>query len=111
MQDDMAEIGQRIRELRGRRGLTQGQVAEAIGAADDSVVSKIEHGTRGLAAAELASLCEYFGVASDEILFGRDHEPAGVLLRATDDVDAARVVEHVEQAFADLRYVRALVES
>ena len=56
-------------------------------------------------------LCEYYGVSSDHLLFGTDHrEPTGVALRADEGADVTRVVDRVEAAFADYRYVRALVE-
>lgn len=111
MDNHMQEIGQRIRALRDERGMTQGELAKALGMGDESVVSKIENGVRGLAAAELAEVCVFFGVRSDTLVFGTSEEPVGALLRSEDDADARRVVERVEEAFADLRYVRALIES
>lgn len=110
MRDDMPEIGPRIRELRVRRGITQAELADAIGASDASVVSKIESGVRGLAANELAAICARLGVTSDHVLFG-GASATGVLLRAEASADARRAIARVEDAFADLRYVRALVES
>jgi transcriptional regulator with XRE-family HTH domain len=112
MTDEMAEIGARIQRLRKERDLTQTELAEALDLGDDSIVSKIENGTRGLAATELADLCALFGLRSDQILFGTPEEkPVGTMLRAEGDEDVERVVARVEEAFADLRYVRALVES
>jgi transcriptional regulator with XRE-family HTH domain len=109
--NDMPQIGARIGALRTQHGMTQAQLADSVGFTDKSVISKIESGTRGLAAAELARLCECFGVQSDEILFGSERaEPAGVLLRG-EGPEAERVVKRVEEAFADLRYVRALIDS
>ena len=112
MDDNMAAIGARLRELRDHRGATQAEVAAIIDASDETVVSKIENGKRGLGSYELARLCEFFGVSSDTILFGSNSgASAGALLRADSGDDAARVVSRVEEAFADLRYVRSLVES
>ena len=112
MHNDMTEIGQRVQQLREDRGLTQAQLAELLDLADGSVVSKIEKGTRGLGAFELAKLCEAFELRSDQLLFGTGEEkPVGVMLRATGNGDVDRVVARVEEAFADLRYVRDLVES
>jgi len=108
----MIEIGRRIRSLREERGATQAELAVALEMTDESVISKIENGVRGLAAAELAGMCNFLGVRSDAIVFGATTgEPAGALLRAESSADAQRVVERMEEAFADLRYVRALVES
>lgn len=112
MDNEMALIGERIKRLRTDRELSQADVAAQLQLADDTVVSKIETGARGLAATELAQLCELFGMRSDQILFGTEDEvPVGALLRATDSAEAERVVERIEEAFEDYLYVRALVES
>lgn len=54
-------------------------------------------------------MCAHYGVSSDHILFGATEEMVGAVLRAEDGGDASRVVGLVEEAFADFRYVRALV--
>jgi transcriptional regulator with XRE-family HTH domain len=110
MKDDLEEIGSRVRALRKARGLSQADLAHVLDV-DGTAISKIENGKRGLAAAELAQLCEHFEIGSDEFLFGGQGAPAGVLLRAADSAQAQSVVERVEQAFADYRYVKALIES
>jgi transcriptional regulator with XRE-family HTH domain len=109
MKNDMVEIAARIRALLEERGDTQADLARVLDV-DESAVSKLLSGRRGLAAAELAALCEYYGVRSDTILFGaQDELLVGAVLRADEDADAARVIARVEEAFADYRYVRALV--
>jgi transcriptional regulator with XRE-family HTH domain len=111
MSDNTYSIGARIKALRGMHGLTQEQLGEIVDL-DETAVSKIEHGKRGLAAAELAQICEHFGIRSDELLFGKPERPrAGVLLRADAGVDAERAVELAKAAFSDYRYVKALIES
>ena len=109
MKNDMNEIAGRIRDLLAEREGTQADLARVLDV-DDSAVSRLIKGERGLAAGELAALCAHYGVSSDQILFGRASDATvGVLLRANDGSDATRVVELVEGAFADYRYVRALV--
>lgn len=109
MQNDMLEIGGRIRALAEERGETQSQLGDALGI-DATAVSKLFAGRRGLAASELATLCEHYGVSSDTVLFGHlEAEPVGALLRADLGADASRVIERVEKAFEDYRYLRALV--
>jgi transcriptional regulator with XRE-family HTH domain len=110
MKDDLEEIGSRVRALRKARGQSQAHLAHVL-EVDGTVISKIENGKRGLAAAELAQLCEHFGISSDEFLFGGQGAAAGVLLRAADGAQTQHVVERVERAFADYRYVKALIES
>jgi len=110
MKNDMIEIAARIRALLEERGDTQADLARVLDV-DESTVSKLLSGRRGLAAAELAALCEHYGVRSDTILFGaQDKLLVGAVLRADEDADAARVIARVEEAFADYRYVRALVK-
>lgn len=110
MKNDMNEIGERIRSLLEERGDSQADLARVLDV-DGSAVSRLLKGDRGLAAGELAAMCAHYGVSSDYILFGAsDEDPVGAVLRAEDGADASRVVQLVEEAFADYRYVRALVE-
>jgi transcriptional regulator with XRE-family HTH domain len=103
MSEDLHPVGERMKALRETHGLTQEQFGEIIGL-DETAVSKIEHGKRGLAAAELAQICEHFGIRSDEVLFGDATRPrAGVLLRADAGADAERAVERAKAVFADYR--------
>ncbi len=110
MKDDLKEIGGRVRALRKERGLSQADLACVLDV-DETAISKIENGKRGLATAELAQLCEHFQMSSDELLFAEQGAPAGVLLRAADGARTQRILERVERAFADYRYVKALIES
>ena len=110
MNDDLEKIGLRVRAIRKEQGLGQTELARVLDV-DETAISKIENGKRGLAAAELALLCERFGMRSDVLLFGEEGMPSGALLRAGDGAQARRVVERVDRAFADYRYVKALIES
>lgn len=106
----MEMIGSRIRELLEDRGDTQAILARVL-SIDESAVSKLLAGRRGLAAGELLALCEHYGIPSDQILFPeREQQPAGVVLRADAGADAQRVLKRVEESLANLRYVRALTE-
>jgi transcriptional regulator with XRE-family HTH domain len=105
----MLGIAARIRALVEDRGDTQADLGRHL-EIDPTAVSRLLSGQRGLAAGELAALCVRYGVSSDTILFGEQNEArVGVLLRADEGADATRVVDRVERAFADYRYVRALV--
>lgn len=110
MKNDLKEIGSRVRAIRKERGIGQAELAQVLDV-DETAISKIENGKRGLAAAELAQLCEHLQMSSDELLFGERDAPSGVLLRAADGAQTRRVLERVERAFADYRYVKALIES
>ena len=110
MKNDMKEIGGRIRALLEERADSQADLARLLDV-DGSAVSRLLKGERGLAAGELVAMCAHYGVSSDQILFGvADEELVGAVLRADAGADASRVVQRVEEAFSDYRYVRALVE-
>lgn len=107
MNDDMDHIAQRIRALLEERGERQADLARVLDLREETV-SRLLNGKRGLAAGELAALCSHYGVSSDHLLFGAAPDRAGVLLRADVGADADELVARLEQAFEDLRYVRAL---
>src|SRR5204862_4669325 len=105
MRNDMAGIAARLGELLRERGEGQTDLAKVLDI-DESAVSRLLSGRRGLAAGELAALCEHYGVSSDRILFGDEQELVGAVLRAGHGAaDTARVLSQVEKAFADFRYV------
>jgi len=61
------DIGQNVQRARYLRGLTQIDVAAAIGV-DRTAVSRIEAGTRSVAATELLALAELLAVPIAELL-------------------------------------------
>jgi transcriptional regulator with XRE-family HTH domain len=74
------EIGEFLRGLREERGLTQGDIAEALDL-DKTAISKIERGARSLTAKELITLADYYTIPSDAIVC---REPEAVFLRGGD---------------------------
>lgn len=66
----MGTIGQRVRELRKGKGLTQPQLAKQIGI-DQSTLSDIERGA-GFSADTLMGLAKALVVSADHLMAGRD---------------------------------------
>ena len=64
------KVGERIKELRKNKGLTQSQVAEILCISDKSTVSKIENGVKPLSIDNAISLADLFGVSLDYLLRG-----------------------------------------
>ena len=65
----MDNLGQRIKELRKSRSLTQQDLADVLGLSR-SQISNLEHNRRGLSLSQLQTLCsvfkidmEYFGIS------------------------------------------------
>jgi transcriptional regulator with XRE-family HTH domain len=62
-------IGERVRALRVRRGLTQVDLAKQLGASQSNI-SELERGIRGLTVQQLVKLSKILTASTDEILFG-----------------------------------------
>lgn len=61
------KIGERLRTIRRERGMTQSELAEAIGTHFTSI-SQIERGLRGLTIQQLVKLARALGVSPNEVL-------------------------------------------
>lgn len=104
-----ADIGQNIQRARYRRGLTQAELATAVGL-DRTAISRIEAGSRSLAATELARVAAVLGVPAGDLLQpapARPHAPnlTRMLMRAAtvtanDEPQLAWFLDLVEQAAA-----------
>lgn len=64
---DEKGIGRRLRDIRQRRGLTQGELAQQLGI-DQTLVSNYERGAARLHGALVAGFAKALRVSSDEIL-------------------------------------------
>ena len=81
----METLNERIKQLRKEKGLTQSQLADALGVTDKAV-SKWEVGEANPDISLLAKISEIFGVTIDYLLTGKVEEPAISL----DDMDAEK---------------------
>ncbi len=66
-QSDYKALRTCLKEMRKQSGLTQIQLAEAIGA-DQSDISKIERGERRLDVVELVYVCRALGITSEAFI-------------------------------------------
>ncbi|KPK73165.1 repressor protein [candidate division WOR_3 bacterium SM23_60] len=73
----MAQLGQKIRELRAQNEISQEQLAKAL-KVSRSAISQIENGERKVCAEELIRLSEIFGMSVDSLL-DLEKEPVVVL--------------------------------
>ncbi len=68
---DPNEIGQRIREARKQRGLTQDQLADVVGVSR-SAVAQWETGRAGQVTGNLARIADVLGVGVEHLTHGRN---------------------------------------
>ena len=66
---DYDKIGQRIRQVRKVKGLSQGTLAQQCNISM-SFLGHIERGTRIMSMETFASICDALGVKADELLWG-----------------------------------------
>lgn len=105
-----AELGQRIRDARMRRGITQDELAQSIGGTK-STVSRIESGRRDVKSGELADIADALGVSMRDIV-GRRRPLAPLALAyrlGEADVDAPSVAE-ATQCLQHLLEIQALLD-
>lgn len=97
-------LGMRIRRAREYVGMSQDEVASALGVSRPAVTN-IESGTRKVEALELSKLANLFGVATEELLSGRqvvDGERVAFLARATKGLSES----DLEQLYRFTEYLR-----
>ncbi|MBU1895456.1 DUF4065 domain-containing protein [Patescibacteria group bacterium] len=64
---DKKQLGSKIKDIREERGLSQEQLAKAVGLSRPAL-SEIERGNRSLEALELSKFATYFHISADELL-------------------------------------------
>ncbi|MHB8619310.1 MAG: helix-turn-helix domain-containing protein [Chloroflexota bacterium] len=94
---DQSEIGEQIVRLRQQRGWDQEALGRHLGL-DQSAVSRLERGQRGLSAFELYELGRIFGATPESILI--KNQPEAALLRAgqASDETVAKGLDILERA-------------
>lgn len=99
---DRTLIGQRIKQEREAAGYTQARLAEIVGI-DDTVLSKIENGQRGLDSLILRRIARALDVPMDR--FFTTAEPLA-LAREADGETMREMADWARKMKADLAFVR-----
>lgn len=107
---DYYKIGQRIRQLRKARGLSQEQLAEQIGISVTHM-SHIETGSTKLSLPVMADLAKAIDASTDELLFGFSEQPKNMAINdilslldscsATETKILSRILQSAKQAMDD----------
>jgi transcriptional regulator with XRE-family HTH domain len=102
MMSDRTLIGRRIKEEREAAGYTQAQLAGHV-AIDDTVLSRIENGQRGIDSLILRRIARTLDVPMDRFFVTRE----GVALARTGESEELReMIEWARRMKADLSFVR-----
>lgn len=109
--DFFAALGQRVADLRQARGMTQSELAQALGLRQQ-VVATYELATRRLPASLLVPIAELFGVTIEELL---GTQPArikpGPVPKLQRQFEAAADLPKSEQRFLSQMLERFLAET
>ncbi len=83
----LIEIGDRVRELRKSKGLTQERFAEVMDLSENSI-SQIENGKKGMSLQTLFTLCKLYETPADYILFGPqdNKDPKNIILKLSSEM-------------------------
>lgn len=65
-----AEIGERIKEIRLKRNMTQEALSEKASVCNPQQISNIERGLSGMSIAKFKDICRALDIDADYILFG-----------------------------------------
>lgn len=68
----MVRLGKNLRQLRVARGLSQKQLAAALGYSNANTLSNIENGRAGLYLHQVIQLCEVLGCQIEDIIQEKD---------------------------------------
>ncbi|MFN8494586.1 MAG: helix-turn-helix transcriptional regulator [Caldilineaceae bacterium] len=64
----MQRFGEKVRSLRQRKGMTQKELADALGLASFSYLSEIEHGRKTPHPILIVKIADVFGVTADQLM-------------------------------------------
>ncbi len=87
------KLGARLKELRKRKGLTAGELGEAIGKSPDTVYS-YEEGSRAVPLQTLLTLAEIYGESLDDMLASRvtANRPKAISLDVVEGNEIRKIV-------------------
>lgn len=103
----MGTLGERLRELRSRNGITQAQLAEKI-FVSESYIALIELNKRNPSTEILGKLCDFFGVSTDFLLTGEISEDDILHVREWRSLVSGRSEREITSA---LKLVRSFLDS
>ena len=105
----MEEMCKKLKELRDKNGYTQEQVANYLNV-DQSMIAKIENGTRNIGVSELSKLASLYGCELGVLLGEGECNPLSLAYRATnvqkEDLEAIAAIKKVA---LNLRFMKKVL--
>lgn len=96
------DVAKRIRFLRVRKGMTQEQLASALGLKNRDSISKIELGKQDVSTQQLSLLADIFDVSVPYLLFGRVDKEELTLEDMQMIKDYYRAPPHIQRAIKEM---------
>lgn len=103
----MGTLGERLRDLRSKNGITQAELAEKI-FVGESYIALIELNKRNPSTEILGKLCDFFGVSTDYLLTGESSDDDILHVREWRKLVSGRSDREITSA---LKLVRSFFES
>jgi len=96
-----AEIGERIKEIRLKRNMTQETLSEKAGVCNPQQISNIERGLSGMSIAKFKDICRALDIDADYILFGvSPHNADSILNKYIKQMTSEQITNLVEMVKA-----------
>ena len=108
---EFAQVGENIQHLLDERGMTQKNLAEALGISKQ-VVNKIIKGNKAINVKEIAEIAQILGVSADDLLMVRDTNTAPDSLSfmgTVQDEDTLQKINRIREAIDEIHMLEGVL--
>ena len=109
MKEKMIEIGKELKILRDKNGYTQEQVGCYLDL-DQSMIAKIESGTRSIGISELSKLANLYGCEMNNLINCSITTPLALAYRATNvEKEDLEAIARIKKIVFNLRFMEKII--
>lgn len=108
---EFAQVGENIQHLLDERGMTQQNLAEALGISKQ-VVNKIIKGNKAINVKEIAEIAQILGVSADDLLMVKDTNTAPDSLSfmgTVQDEDTLQKINRIREAIDEIHMLEGVL--
>ena len=107
---EFAQVGENIQHLLDERGMTQQNLAEALGISKQ-VVNKIIKGNKAINVKEIAEIAQILGVSADDLLMVRDTNtaPDSLSFMGTVQDDTLQKINRIREAIDEIHMLEGVL--